>query len=76
MIKGASLVAQKVKNLPSMKKTWIQSLSWEDPLKKGMGAYSSIPVWRIPWAEEPGRIQSMRSQRVEHDWEAKQAHTW
>ena len=46
----------------------VQSLGWEDPLKKGMATRSSIPAWRIPWTEEPGRLQSMGSQRVEHDW--------
>ena len=49
-----SLVAQMVKNLPAMPETWIQSLGWEDPLKKGRTTHSSILAWRIPWAEEPG----------------------
>ena len=64
---GASLVAQMVKNLPTMRETWVQSLSWEDPLKKGMATHSSILAWRIPWTDEPGRLQSMGSQRVGHD---------
>ena len=64
---GASLVAQKVKNLPTMQETWIRFLSWEDPLEKGM-AHSSILGWRIPWTEEPGGLQSMGLQRVGHDW--------
>ena len=53
---GASLVAQMVKNLPAMWETWVQSLSWEDPLKKGMTTHSSILAWRIPWTEEPGGL--------------------
>ena len=61
-----SLVAQLVKNLPAMWETWAQSLGWEDPLEKGMATHSSILAWRIPWTEEPGRLQSMRSQRVGH----------
>ena len=60
-----SLVAQLVKNLPAMRETWVQSL--EDPLEKGKAAHSSILAWRIPWTEEPGRPQSMGSQRVEQD---------
>ena len=56
-----------VKNLPAMWVTWVQSLSWEDPLEKGMATHSSILAWRIPWPEEPGRLQSMESQRVDHD---------
>ena len=45
----------------------VQSLCWEDPLEKEMTTHSSILAWRIPWTEEPGRLQSMRSQRVRHD---------
>ena len=45
----ASLVAQRVKNLPAMQKTWVQSLGWEDPLEKGKATHSSILAWRIPW---------------------------
>ena len=56
-----------VKNLPAMQETWVQSLGWEDPLEKEMVTHSSILAWRIPWTEEPGRQQSMESQRVEHD---------
>ena len=59
---GASLVAQMVKNLPAMQETRIQSLSWEDPLEKGMAVHSSILAWRIPWTEEPDRIESMSLQ--------------
>ena len=60
-------MAWMVKNLPAEPETWIQSLRWEDPLKKGMATHSSILVWRISWTEEPGRLQSMGSQRVGHD---------
>ena len=55
----ASLVAQLVKNLPAMQETWVQSLGQEDPLEKEMSTYSSILAWKIPWTEEPGRLQSM-----------------
>ena len=58
-----------VKNLPAMQETWVRSLSQEDPLEKGLAIHSSILSWRIPWTEEPGRLQSMGSQRVGHDWE-------
>ena len=54
-----SLVAQTVKNLPAMQETWVQSLGQEDPLEKRMAIHSSILAWRIPWTEEPGRIQTM-----------------
>ena len=64
---GASLVAQLVKNLPAMQETWVQFLSWEDSLEKGMAIHSSILAWRISWAKEPGRLQSMGSQRVGHN---------
>ena len=47
--------------------TWVQSLGQEDALEKEMAIHSSILAWRIPWTEEPGRLQSMRSQRVGHD---------
>ena len=60
----ASLVAQMVRNLPAMWKTWVLSLGWEDPLEKGMATHSSILAWEIPWTEEPSRLQSMGSQRV------------
>ena len=65
--KGASLVAQTVKNLPTMRETQVPSLGREDPLQKGMAAHSSILAWRIPWTEEPGGLHSMGSQRVRHD---------
>ena len=63
----ASRVAQMVKNLPAVWETWVQSLGWEDPVEEGMDTYSSILAWRIPWTEEPGRLQSMELQRVGHD---------
>ena len=63
----ASLVAQVVKNLTTMQETWVGSLGREDPLQKEMAMHSSILAWRIPWTEEPGRLQSMGSQRVGHD---------
>ena len=63
-----SLVAQTVKNLPSVQKTWLWSLGWEDPLEKGMATHSSIRAWRIVWTEKPGGLQSVGSQRVRHNW--------
>ena len=63
-ILGTSLVAQMVKRLPTMQETWVQSLGREDPVEEGMATHSSILVWRIPGREEPGRLQSMGSQRV------------
>ena len=60
-------MAQMVKSLPSMWEIWVQSLGWEDPLKKEMATHSSILVWRIPWTEEPVELQSMGSQRVRHN---------
>ena len=64
----ASLVAQRLKSLPPMQKTQVRSLGREDPLEKEMVTHSSILAWRIPWMEKPGRLQSMGSQRVRHDW--------
>ena len=61
------LVAQTVKNLPAMQETLIQSLAQEDTLEKRTATHSSILAWRIPWREEPGRIQFMGSQRVGHN---------
>ena len=60
-------MAQRVKNLPSMQETQVQSLGWEDSLEKEMATHSSILAWRIPWTEEPGGLQSMGLQRVGHD---------
>ena len=62
-----SLVAQMVKRLSTMWETWVQSLGWEDPLEKEMAIHSSTIAWKIPWTEQPGRLQSMRSQRVRHN---------
>jgi len=56
-----------VKNLPAMQETQVQSLSQEDPLEKKMVIHSSILAWRIPWTEEPGRLQSMGLRTVGHD---------
>ena len=63
----ASQLAQKVKNLSVMQETLVQSLGWEDPLEKEMATPSSILAWRITWAEKPGGLQSMGSQRIRHD---------
>ena len=60
-------MAQSVKSLPAMQETCVGSLGWEDPLQKEMATHSSILAWEIPWTEEPGRLQSIGSQRVEHD---------
>ena len=65
---GIALVAQTVKNLPTMQETEVQSRGWEDPLKKVMATHSSILVWKTPWTKEPGRLQSKELQRVRHDW--------
>ena len=56
-----------LKNLPTGWETQVQSLSWEDPLEKGIATHSSILAWRIPWTEEPGGLQSMGLQRVRHE---------
>jgi len=56
-----------VKNLLVMQETQVPSLGWADPLEKGMATHSSVPVWRIPWTEEPDGFQSMGSQRVSHN---------
>ena len=60
-------MTHKMKNLPAVWETQVQSLSWEDPLEKEMATHSSILAWRIPQAEEPGGLQSTESQRVGHD---------
>ena len=56
-----------VKHLSIMRETWVRSLGWKDPLEKEMAMHSSTVTWKIPWTEEPGRLQSMESQRVGHD---------
>ena len=63
----APLVAQTVKHLPAMQETQVQSLVREDPLEKEMATHSSLVAWRIPWTEEPGRLESMGWQRVGHN---------
>ena len=66
-----SLEAQMVKNLPTMRETQVGSLGQEDNLEKEMATRSSILAWKIPWTEETGRLLSLRSQRVRHDWTTK-----
>ena len=61
------MLAQKLKRLPGMQETGVRSLGWEDPLEKETATHSSILAWRIPWSEEPGRLQSIGSHRVGHD---------
>ena len=63
----ASLVAQMVRNLLAMQETWVRSLGAEDPLEKETATHSGILAWSIPWTKEPGRLQSMGSQRVRRD---------
>ena len=65
--KDVSLVAQTVKHLSTTQETWVPSLGREDPLEKEMAIHSRTIAWKIPWTEEPGRLQSMGSQRVGHD---------
>ena len=60
-------MAQMVKCLPATWETQVRSLGWEDPLDNEMATHSSTLAWKIPWTEEPGRLQSVGSQRVEHD---------
>ena len=62
------LVAQMVKRLSTMRETWVRSLGREDPLEKEMAIHSNTLAWKIPWTEEPDRLQSMGSQRARHDW--------
>ena len=61
-------MAQTVKRLSTMQETRVRSLGWEDPLEKEMAPHSSTLAWKIPWTEEPDKLQSMGSQRVGHDW--------
>ena len=60
-------MAQTVKRLPTMWEIWVRFLGREDPLEKEMATHSSTLAWKIPWMEEPGKLQSMGSQRVGHD---------
>ena len=71
----ASLVAQLVKNPPATRESWVWFLGREDPLEEHMATHSSFLAWRIPWTEEPGRLQSMGSQRFGHNWATKHTHT-
>ena len=73
-INRASLVAKRAKRLPEIRENWAQSLGQEDPLEKEMATQSSILAWRIPWTEEPGRLQSMGSQRVRHNCMTNTSH--
>ena len=73
----ASLVARSVKSLPTVQETWVRSLGWEDPLQKEMATHSSILAWKMPWTEEPGRLQFIASHRVKHYWyDLACIHTW
>ena len=63
-------MAQTVKRLPAMQETQVQFLGQEDPLEKEMAIHSSTLAWKIPWTEEPDRLESMGSQRVGHNWAA------
>ena len=67
IIYWTSLVAQMVKHLPTVRETWVRSLGWEDLLEKEIITHSSTLAWKIPWTEEPGRLQSMGLQRFRHD---------
>jgi len=67
MSNGLPLVAQMVMRLSTVRETWVRSLGQEDPLEKEMATHSSTLAWKIPWTEEPGRLQVMGSQRVGHD---------
>ena len=66
-VERASLVAQRLKCLPAMRETSVQSLGQEDPREKEMTTHSSILAWKVPWVEKPGGLQSMELQRVGHD---------
>ena len=67
-------MAHMVKHLTTMQETQVRSLGWEDPLEKEMATLSSTLAWKIPWMEEHGRLQSMGSQRVGHDWVTSLTH--
>ena len=60
-------MSQMVKQLPAIQETWVRSLGYEDPLEKEMATHSSTLAWKIPWTEEPGRLQSVVLQKVRHD---------
>ena len=63
----ASLVARTLKNLLALQEIWVQFLGWENPLEEGMVTQSIILAWRMPWTEEPGRLQSIQFQRIGYD---------
>ena len=67
IVNSTSLVAQTVKRLPTVQETWLQFLGLEDLLEEEMSTHSNILAWKMLWTEEPGRLQSMGSQRVGHD---------
>ena len=67
-LEAASLVAQMAKSLIAMQETRVRSLGQEDPLEKEMATHSSTLAWKIPWTEDPGKLQSMGSQRAGHNW--------
>ena len=60
-------MAQMVKSLPAIQETQVQSLDWDDPLKKRMATHTSVLAWRVPWTEEPDGLQSKGFQRIEHN---------
>ena len=62
-----ALLARMAKNLPAMQETQVPSLDQEDPMEKGMATYSSVLTWRIPWTGEPGRLESIESQRIRNN---------
>ena len=68
---GLAMLPQELRTLllfpPAIRETWVRSLGWEDPLEKGKATHSSSLPWRIPWTEEPVRLQSIGSQRVRHN---------
>ena len=71
---GYRMLAQTVKRLPAMRETQVWFLGREDPMEKEMTIHSSTLAWKIPWTEEPDRLQSMGSQRVGHDWATSLTH--
>ena len=74
-----TLIVQQVKNLlavQEMREMWVQSLGQEDALEEGVATHTSILVWRIPWTEQPGRLQSMGLQRVRHNWRNLAHSSW
>ena len=68
-------MAQRVKHLPAIPETWVWSLGREDPLEKEMATHSSTLAWKILWTEKPGRLQSMGSQRIGHNWATSLTHS-